>query len=337
VGGRRESAPVADVTGAPTAYHGGVGGARIPDSEAFGAGQPVARITAGGRPTPEFRDELRRIPDVRNGFAVAALYLQVVVIVVAAVHFDNWIVWIAAFLLMGRVDAQFHALMHEAAHRLLFRSRVANDFVGRWLLSFPAFRSIDTYRRGHMAHHRDDFRPDVPGNSLGPVEGVFVNSVRRRRARMGGSVFVKALRGTAGSERAVQARSIVGCQLVLIALGAALGHPWVYFILWLAPYLTIWRLINQLRSIAEHAGMQRSSDGRLITPAVRQTAVARFFLVPFHVGWHFAHHVDAGIPMAHLPRLHTELKHSGFVQEHLEFRNYRTLWRKLARGIPLDV
>ncbi len=37
----------------------------------------------------------------------------------SAVHFDNWFVWIAAFLLMGRAHAQFAALMHEAAHRLL--------------------------------------------------------------------------------------------------------------------------------------------------------------------------------------------------------------------------
>ena len=54
-----------------------------------------------------------------------------------------------------------------------------------------------------------------------------------------------------------QARGIVATQLVLIALGVALHHPFVYFVLWLAPYLTVWRVINRLRSIGEHGGMQR--------------------------------------------------------------------------------
>ena len=49
---------------------------------------------------------------------------------------------------MGRAHAQFAALMHEAAHRLLFRNKTVNDWVGRWLLGFPSFTPIDQYRRG---------------------------------------------------------------------------------------------------------------------------------------------------------------------------------------------
>jgi fatty acid desaturase len=122
----------------------------------------------------------------------------------------------------------------------------------------------------------------------------------------------------------------VGTQLVLIAIGIALGHPWVYFILWFAPYLTVWRVINRLRSIAEHGGMQRSKDRRETTHTVRQSPLARFALVPFHIGWHLAHHVDAGVPMANLPKLHAELRRSGYVTDELEYRNYTALWRKLG-------
>ncbi|HEY5172944.1 MAG TPA: fatty acid desaturase, partial [Acidimicrobiia bacterium] len=133
-----------------------------------------------------------------------------------------------------------------------------------------------------------------------------------------------------------QARAIVASQLALIALGIALHHPWVYFILWLAPYLTVWRVINRLRSIAEHGGMQRSKDRRLTTHSVRQSPLSRFFLVPYHIGWHLAHHVDAGVPMAHLPALHAELRRAGYVVEGLEYRNYTSLWRKLASGASLE-
>ena len=71
--------------------------------------------------------------------------------------------------------------------------------------------------------------------------------------------------------------------------------------------MTVWRVINRLRSIAEHGGMTRSKDRRLTTHHVRQTWLARFWMVPFNTGWHLAHHVDMGVPWRNLPRLHAEL------------------------------
>ncbi len=250
--------------------------------------------------------------------------------------------WGAAFVLMGRAHAQFAALMHEAAHRLLFRNRKLNDFVGRWLLGFPSFTPIDAYRRGHMAHHREEFGPDEPDIPLYRGYPISEASMRRKLVRdatgQTGWKLFKGLLGAVRSDSApvrFQARAIVASQLVLIGVGIALHHPFVYFVLWLAPYLTVWRVINRLRSIAEHGGMQQSKDRRLTTHTVRQSALPRFFLVPFHIGWHLAHHVDAGVPMAHLPRLHAELRRAGYVTDDLEYRNYTALWRKLASGASL--
>ena len=129
----------------------------IPEPGLLDAVRATELVTATGRPTPDFREKLRRIPNARNAAAVLAVYAQTIAIVVLAVRLDNWFAWVAAFILMGRAHAQFAALMHEAAHRLLFRNRNINDFVGRWLLGYPAFTPTDAYRRGHMAHHRDEF------------------------------------------------------------------------------------------------------------------------------------------------------------------------------------
>ena len=73
--------------------------------------------------------------------------------------------------------------MHEAAHRLLFRNRRVNDWVGRWLLGFPAFTPIDLYRRGHMAHHRDEFGPDEPDIPLYRGYPIPRDSMRRKLTR----------------------------------------------------------------------------------------------------------------------------------------------------------
>ena len=39
-------------------------------------------IQADGRPTPPYRDELRRIPGLRNAFSVVALYVQTALIII---------------------------------------------------------------------------------------------------------------------------------------------------------------------------------------------------------------------------------------------------------------
>jgi fatty acid desaturase len=310
----------------------------LPEPGALASFVSTERLTSTARPANAFREELRRIPNFRNALAVVSLYAETISIVVAAVWIDNIFVWALAFVLMGREHARFAALMHEAAHRLLFRNRRVNDWVGRWLTGFPAFTPIDLYRRGHMAHHRDEFGPDEPDIPLYRGYPIPRASMRRKltrdaEGRTGWKLFKGLVRGVRADDVAVrsQARLIVGTQLVIIAIGVALGHPWVYFILWLAPYLTVWRVINRLRSIAEHGGMQRSKDRRLTTHTVRQLPVARFFVVPHHIGWHLAHHVDSGIPMANLPKLHAELRRSGYVTDELEYPSYPALWKQLTR------
>ena len=94
----------------------------------------------------------------------------------------------------------------------------------------------------------------------------------------------------------------------------------------------MWRVLNRLRAIAEHAGMRRSDDRRQTTHVVRQRPWARFWIVPYHTGWHLAHHVDSGIPWRRLPELHRELVAAGWVTPALEYPNYLTLWRALASG-----
>ena len=104
----------------------------------------------------------------------------------------------------------------------------------------------------------------------------------------------------------------------------------MYPLFWVLPFLTVWRVINRLRSIAEHGGIEASSDRRVTTHSVRQRPLARFFLVPYNIGWHLAHHVDAGVPFRNLPRYHDAMIEAGYVGAGLEYPSYRTIWRALA-------
>lgn len=303
---------------------------------------PVARETASvridGRPLPEVREQLRRIPSWRNAASVVGLFVQTAAIIVVAVRWTPWAV-VPAFLLMGRTHAQFASLMHEAAHRLLFAHKRTNDLVGRWLLGYPSFTSTDAYRRVHMAHHRQEFGPDEPDIPLYRGYPISRDSLRRKLVRDAtGQTGLKLMRGLFRNARSTDQRSrrtfwkIMAVQALLLGAAIASGHWWVYPVLWVAPYLTVWRVINRLRSIAEHGGMHMSTDRRETTHSVVQSLPAQFALVPYNIGWHLAHHVDSGVPFRNLPRLHRMLRESGYVDATIEYPSYSALWRALASG-----
>ena len=113
----------------------------------------------------------------------------------------------------------------------------------------------------------------------------------------------------------------------------ATGHPWLYLLLWVLPWATLYQGLNRVRAIAEHAGMTRSPDRRRTTHHVRQSLVARMVMVPFGVGYHLAHHADMTVPYRNLPRLHAALVEDGYVGD-LEWPTYRSLWRALRSGEP---
>jgi fatty acid desaturase len=296
---------------------------------------PTARLTATGMPVPAVRAELRKIPDARNLVTVAAAYAQSFGVVIAAALLHNPFVYVVAFLLMGRAFALLAILSHEAAHRLLFSNKAINDWVGRWLLGYPAFTSTDLYRRGHMAHHKDEFGPNEPDMNLYNGYPITKDSLRRKLTRdlflnSGWKNLKGLLRGLNSDYSKVHARRIVAVQVLLLVLATVWGRPELYVLLWFLPWMTLWRVNNRLRSIAEHGGMARSDDRRLTTHHVRQSRWARFWMVPYNTGWHLAHHVDIGVPFRNLPALHRELTAAGWVPPGLEYPNYRALWRKLA-------
>ncbi len=294
-------------------------------------------IQGDGRPTSSYREKLRRIPNIRNGISVVSVYVQTIGIVIAAIWINSPIAWVAAFILMGRAHAQFASLVHEAAHRLLFSHKKLNDFVGNWLLGYPTLTSTPAYRRVHMAHHREEFGPEEPDIPLYANYPVSTASLRRKLFRdatgqTGMKLLSSQMRGLRSPDTRVR-RTLIKMlllQVVILATCTALGYPLVYLFMWVLPYLTVWRVINRLRSIAEHGGLRADSDRRITTHSVHQSLLARFFLVPFNIGWHLTHHVDAGVPFRNLPAYHRHLRDAGYVNREIEYPNYRAIWRACA-------
>ncbi len=310
-------------------------GGMVPSPDVLSPGRSTHDVQPDGRLQSDVRAEVRRVPSWRNAVSIASTYVQTIGLIVFAVWAGPWS-WLPVFVLMGRAHAQFASLMHEAAHRLLLRNKRANDLVGRWLIGYPAFTNTDAYRRVHMAHHREEFGPDEPDIPLYANYPISMVSFRRKLTRDAlGRTGLRLLRDQlAGitSPVAVVRRTLLKIlivQAVLITAAIVLGYWWVYPLFWLAPYLTVWRVINRLRSIAEHGGLMASKDRRVATHSVTQHWLARFFLVPYNIGFHLAHHVDAGVPFRNLPRYHRMLVESGYVNPGYEYLSYPSLWRAL--------
>jgi fatty acid desaturase len=296
---------------------------------------PTERLLASGKAIPAIRAELRRIPNGRAALAVAGAWAEPIAVVAAAVWLANPLAYVAAFFLMGRAIMKFNILGHEAVHRTLFSNKAANDFVGRWVLSYHAWVPFELYRRGHLDHHRDELGPKEPDTDLYANYPITRASLRRKlirdaTGRSGWKILKGLLRGTRNPRTRPVALRILGAQVMLLAVAIAVGRPELWFFLWFLPWLTLWRVLNRLRAIAEHGGMMRSADRRRTTHQVNQGPLARFWLVPYRVGWHLAHHVDMGVPCWHLPRLHRELVASGWVTPGYVWPNYRALWKALS-------
>jgi fatty acid desaturase len=289
-------------------------------------------LLANGVAIPEVRSVLRRISTWRNVRAMVACWAMLLGGAYAGTH-GGVVVAVVVFVLMGPLHVRFAILMHEAAHRLLFRNKNLNDRVGTWLVAYPAFVPIGLYRRSHFAHHKEEFGPEEPDVAFYRGYPCEPKDLRRRLLRdavgvSGWKNFKVLLLALLKRPSRRLAGSILGMQvLIAIALTLLTGRWWAYFWFWWLPWMTQWRVLNRLRAIAEHGGMSRSDDRRRTTHDVRQTWLARVWLVPYNTGWHLAHHVDMGIPWHNLPAYYRELQAAGYATDAIRFKNYTALWR----------
>jgi fatty acid desaturase len=303
---------------------------------------PSDRLLANGVARPEVRAELRRIADVRNALSVALLWSFVIGDIAAAVVWGNPLGYALAFVLMVPLYVRFAILMHEAAHKLLFTNKRVNDWVGTWVIAYPAWTPISLYRRGHFAHHKDEFGPNEPDIAFYGGYPCRWPDLRRRLIRdavgiSGWKNLKVLLKGVRSATGRTVALPILATQVGLWALSwLATGRWFVYPLLWLGPWMTGWRVVNRLRSIAEHGGLTRSEDRRQTTHDVRQSLLSRFWIVPYNTGWHLAHHVDMGIPWRNLPAFHAELQAAGYTSDTIRYPSYVAMWRALCSAPPAD-
>ena len=305
-------------------------------------------------------EEIRDLRTIRDGNACLTLIVNYGLIAVSmalVAYAPNVPTVLLALPIIGARQLGFAVVMHESAHRTLFRNRKLNDFVGNWLAGYPIYLSADMYRGHHLEHHAKTWTEADPDLSLAAGFPVSKASMARKVARdLLGVTGLKQLIGTTylvarvvrgrtvdtGTlplrlQRGPALRMVAGTlvtNLALLGILWGLGHPMLY-LLWFGAWLTTNKLVARIRSIAEHAMVPDPSDPLRQTRTVRARWWERLLVAPNGVQYHLEHHLLMTVPHYNLRRFHEMLLRRGLLEGACVAQGYAQVLRLAVAPNPI--
>jgi fatty acid desaturase len=232
-------------------------------------------------------------------------------------------------------------LMHDASHGSLFRTRWLNDVLADWLCARPIWNDLHKYRAHHFVHHtKTGTEHDTDISLVTPFPCSRAALTRKFLRDLFGITGLKFFAGrllmdmgylkwtiandavrlprVPFSERlAMLVRNatptVIMNGLLFAALWAA-GQPWL-FAAWVVAYMTPFALFVRIRSLAEHACTEKSTDMFRNTRTTRAGWLARATVAPLRVHYHLEHHVMSAVPYYRLPAMHRLLRERNAVPE----------------------
>jgi fatty acid desaturase len=288
------------------------------------------------------RDEiawLTTASDARGALSLLASYAIIATSFALCAHEPHALTIAIALFLIGGRQLGLAVLMHECAHRSLFRSRWLNDWVGRWLCAAPIWNRLEGYRRHHLPHHAHTGSERDPDLCLvTPFPTSRASLIRKFARDLFGLTGLKRVAGMlamdaglisytasgnaqridqrgrgAGAVLASLARHTGPTLLFQAALWAllwSLGHGWLFGV-WCAAWLTTFSMFVRVRSMAEHAMTDRSEDTYRNTRTTRANWLARLLVAPHDVNHHLEHHLLMTVPHYKLAAMHRMLRERG--------------------------
>jgi fatty acid desaturase len=280
--------------------------------------------------SPEERKALLRLDPWASAWMVASNWLLVLAAMALVAWAPNPLTVVVALFVIGARQLGMAIVMHEAAHRTLFRNRRLNDWVGNWLAAYPVWAEVAPYRAYHLVHHSRTGTEQDPDLGLAAPFPVTRASFRRKVWRdLSGQTGLKQARAVflrdvgwahGRNQRALgmnegeqpdvgwhKLAPVAVTNGVLLAVLAAAGHPALY-LLWVVAWLTTYRLVTRIRSIAEHGMVPDRLDPLRNTRTTRAGWLERLLVAPNRVNYHLEHHLLMTVPHHNLPAFHRLLR-----------------------------
>ncbi|TDG14262.1 fatty acid desaturase [Seongchinamella unica] len=266
--------------------------------------------------------------DLMGWWLVASNWLLIAGVFAVVINWTNPVTVVLAVLVLGGRQLGLAVLMHEAGHKMLFRSDRLNEVVGQWLCAYPVLGDVAAYGASHRVHHRHagtEQDPDLPNYRAYPVSRAsFLRKIRRDLSGQTGFSLLRMLFGGEGRNlmlregektNAEKRGLLVNAALFLLMLALGVGG---YYLLWVVAYLTTYPLVARIRQVAEHGNVPDlyDPDPRRHTRTTYANPLERLILCPNRVNYHLEHHLLASVPVHHLKALHQLLLQRGFYVGH---------------------
>lgn len=294
--------------------------------------------------TPAERHQLLKIKPWRSWLTVLTNWTLVFAAMAMVARWPNPLTILVALFVIGARQLGMAVVMHEAAHRTLFRNRKLNDWVGNWLAAYPVWAEVAPYRRYHLAHHAKTGTQEDPDLGLAAPFPITRSSFKRKVWRdLSGQTGWKQAKlvferdvgwlhkpnqrsfgMNAGEQPDVgwhKLLPVATTNLTLLAILTLAGHPALY-LLWVAAWLTTYRLVTRIRSIAEHGMVPDNLDPLRNTRTTLASWWERLLLAPNRVNFHLEHHLLMTVPHHNLPRFHRLLRERGILGDSPIARGY---------------
>jgi fatty acid desaturase len=230
-------------------------------------------------------------------------------------------------LVIAAVQHRFSGLGHEAGHYVLFKNKWANELVSDIFCMFPLMAMTQRFRVSHLDHHRyvnDPVRdPDRVRLTSRPadhfpmsrghfwsryvLEALWPPSLlgylfgQAKNANVAGTTPMKTL------YRFRVGRCMRGAfwLSMLTAVHALQSWP-LFFLFWVAPLLTFYPFLMQLREIAHHSNAP--DDGDFSNSRIfRVNPLVAWAIFPYGQDFHLTHHLFAMLPHYRIAEAHALL------------------------------
>ncbi len=276
------------------------------------------------------RRELLEVSPIRGWISIVTNWALVLAAMALVAWVPHVLTVLLALFVIGARQLGMAVLMHEASHRTLLESRRLNDFAGRWLSSYAICADMDLYRPYHLQHHAHTGGPNDPDVGLVvPFPITRASLARKIWGDLSGQTGWKQMRAQlrGSSWRALGGYAVPNA--VLLGVVTLAGHPELY-LLWAVAWLTTYRLVTRIRSIAEHAMSPDMAHELLNTRTTLARWWERLLVAPNRVNYHLEHHLMMTVPHYNLPRMHRLLAERGVLERANVLTGYPAVLRLAA-------
>lgn len=264
--------------------------------------------------------ELYRVSTIKGIFSILIEWFLIGLAIWLSEAYDSIaLTALCLFFIAGRQ----HALgfcVHEGVHYLVSKNKKFNDFFVNIFAAWPMFMEIKTYRGNHMAHHRyNNTEKDPDWVRKNTDEWVFPRGRKKLaldfiRSFLGLESLKTfyALSGIEAQKKGLTHKTTLSKELKLAKMFYYLGLiiTFSYFgvlgnflLYWILPLLTWVQVLNRLRKISEHFGVDHEHpDYR--TRTVVPNILEKIFIAPKNIHYHCEHHLYPQVPYYNLGKLH---------------------------------